>query len=273
MNFGVSSLVFLPEPLQSSMEKIAESHFDCWEIVCEGHHQLNPKNVKYLMELKNTYDVDIVVHAPFSDLNPASMNSKVRKLTIQCITEAIEGAFELDGRVVTVHPGYVPVLWSNYRDEILDNNFSTLNEIVEVAEDYEIMIGLENMPNYPGVLGVTLEDLREMVKDIKSKYLGITLDIGHGNTAISNSTSSCKSLEEYIHQLNNVGEGIIHVHCHDNHGKEDEHLNLGEGNINFINVFKELKKINYNGILSFESKNLRDAIKSRDFAKKILSNI
>ena len=266
MKFGVSSLVFLPETLQSSIEKVAENRFDCWEIVCEGSHQLRPKNVKYLMELKNRYEVDIVVHAPFSDLNPASMNDRVRRLTIDCIMEAIEGAFELDANVVTVHPGYLPPLWSSYVEELLDNNFSTLNDIVEIAEDYEVMIGLENMPNYMGVLGITPESLRDIVKDIDSKYLGISFDIGHANTA-------CGNPSEYVKELNKIGEGIVHVHCHDNNGNDDEHLKVGDGNIDFFSVFRELKDLGYEGVISFESKNIRDAVKSREIAKELLSDI
>ena len=144
MKFGISSLVFLPESLTSSIEKIAEHNFDAWEIVCEGTHYLSPKNIKYLMELRDRYEVEIIVHAPFSDLNPASMNERVRRLTVECIRDAIEGAFELDSEIVVVHPGYIPELWSNYVNDILDNNFSTLSEIVEIAEDYGIKIGLEN---------------------------------------------------------------------------------------------------------------------------------
>ncbi len=263
MKFGISSMVFLPETLQSSIEKIAENRFDCWEIVCEGNHQLTPKNIKYIMKLKDEYGVDIAVHAPFSDLNPASMNDRVRQLTISSIVEAIEGAFELDASVVTIHPGYIPPLWSNYIDDILDNNFSSINDIVEVAEDYEIMLGLENMPNYAGVLGISPEDLKDIIKDIDSKFLGITYDIGHANTA-------CEDPSKYIKKLDNIGMGIVHVHCHDNNGSDDEHLRVGEGNIDFMDVFNELKSIKYDGVISFESKNLRDAVKSREIIKEFI---
>ncbi|NPA63009.1 MAG: sugar phosphate isomerase/epimerase [Methanococci archaeon] len=262
MKFGVSSLVFLPESLSSSLEKIAEHNFDVWEIVCEGTHYLSPKNIKYLLEVKDKYDVDVVVHAPFSDLNPASMNEKVRKLTIECIRDAIEGAFELDAEIVVVHPGYIPELWSNYKSEILDNNFSTLSEIVEIAEDYGIKIGLENMPNFRGVLGTTPESLLDIIKDIDSKNLGITFDIGHANTVANPS--------EFVEKLHKIGIGIIHVHIHDNNGYEDEHLRIGEGNINFIDVLEKLKEIDYKGVLSIENKNIRDAVKSKEILKEYL---
>ncbi|XRO75225.1 sugar phosphate isomerase/epimerase family protein [Methanocaldococcus sp. 28A] len=263
MKFGVSSLVFLPECLTSSMEKIAKLYFDAWEIVCEGTHYLSPKNIKYLMELRDKYDdVDIIVHAPFSDLNPASMNERVRRLTVECIRDAIEGAFELDSEVVVVHPGYIPELWSNYVNDILDNNFSTLSEIVEIAEDYGIKIGLENMPNFRGLLGITPESLLEIVKDIDSKNLGITFDIGHANT-VGNPA-------EFVEKLQNIGIGIIHVHAHDNNGYDDEHLKIGDGNINFVEVLNKLKDIKYDGIISIENKNVRDAVKSKERLKEYL---
>jgi len=265
MKCGISSLVFLPETLQSSMEKVAENSFDCWEIVSEGSHQLNPKNIKYLRALREQYDVDLVIHSSFSDLNPASMNRDVRNLTVNTVIEAIEGAFELDASVVTVHPGYLPPLWSDYKKEILDNNFSSLNEIVEMAEDYEIMIGLENMPNYHGVLGVTVESLYDIIKDIDSKYLGITFDIGHANTA--------GNPVEFVEKLNKIGKGIVHVHIHDNMGTDDEHALIGSGNIDFFGVLNELNKIKYNRVLSFESRSIRDAVKGREILKNHLSKI
>ncbi|AEK20571.1 sugar phosphate isomerase/epimerase family protein [Methanococcus maripaludis] len=264
MKYGISSLVFLPETLQSSMEKVAANSFDCWEIVSEGSHQLNPKNIKYLRNLREEYDVDLVIHAPFSDLNPASMNRDVRNLTTNSVIEAIEGAFELDANVVTVHPGYLPPLWSDYTKELLDNNFSSLNDIVEMAEDYEVMIGLENMPNYPGVLGVSIESLKDIIKDINSKYLGITFDIGHANTATKNP-------ETFVKELNKIGKGIVHCHIHDNMGTEDEHSLIGAGNIDFLKILSELKSINYDNVLSFESKSIRDAVNSRETINKYLS--
>ncbi len=256
MKIAISSLVFLPESLESITNKLIENDFYIWEIVCEGNHYLDKKNIKYLLDIKEEYSLEFLVHAPFSDLNPASMNEKVRKLVIECIEDAIKGAYELDSSIVVVHPGYIPELWKNYLDDILDNNFSTLLEIVEIAEDYDIIIGLENMPNYKGLLCREYNEIKKLINEIDSKNLKMTLDVGHANT-VGN-------------VLDFINKDIVHIHIHDNNGVEDEHLAVGDGNINFDEFFKELKKINYNGILTIENKTLRDAIKSR---KKIINYI
>ena len=270
IKYGISSLVFLPESLQSSMDKIVKNNFDCWEVVCEGSHELNRGNIDYLKKLKDEYNngnVEISIHAPFSDLNPCSMNDRIRKLTVDCIRDSIIGGYELGCKIITIHPGYAPPLWSKFTEDLLDNNYTVLREIVSIAEEYDITVGLENMPNYPGVFGVSPEDLRNIIRDIDTKHLGITYDIGHGNTfkGIDNAT--------FIKELNKIGKGIVHIHCHDNNGKEDEHLKVGDGSIDFKSVFKVLKEIEYNGVVVMESKNIRDGIISRDRIKNIVANL
>ncbi|WP_457611730.1 sugar phosphate isomerase/epimerase family protein, partial [Methanocaldococcus sp.] len=187
---------------------------------------------------------------------------KVRELTINCIKDAIEGAFELDANLVVVHPGYIPELWKDLKDEILDNNFSTISKLVEIAEDYNITLGLENMPNFRGVLCQKINEIYEILNEIDSKNLKVTLDVGHANTV--------GDVIEFIRKLN---KNIAHVHIHDNNGYEDEHLRVGEGSINFYKVLEELIKIDYDGILSIENKSLRDAYKSKELLMEILEEI
>lgn len=101
----------------------------------------------------------------------------------------------------------------------------------------------------------------EIVKDIDSKNLGITFDIGHANTA----GNPAEFVENY-----KILNWIIHVHAHDNNGYDDEHLKIGEGNINFIEVLEKLKEIGYDGVISIENKNIRDAVKSKEILKEYL---
>jgi sugar phosphate isomerase/epimerase len=38
-----------------------------------------------------------------------------------------------------------------------------------------------------------------------------------------------------------LDEFIVNVHLHDNNGVKDEHLPIGEGNIDFSNMFNKMK--------------------------------
>ena len=56
---------------------------------------------------------------------------------------------------------------------------------------------------------------------------------------------------------------------HDNHGKWDEHLPLGRGRIDFREVVRFLKEVNYDRTVTFEVFTSRaDAVRSREFFKK-----
>ncbi|MCS3900576.1 sugar phosphate isomerase/epimerase family protein [Methanococcus voltae] len=273
---GLSSLVYIHDDIVSSLEKISKYNFDSWEIVFEGTHAEadckmdNILNLKHCEMKKCQKGLETVVHAPFTDLNPASLNDKVSKVTVDSIIEAIDFASKTNSKIVTVHPGYIPYLWKDYKERVIERNSNSIKKLVEVAETYDITIGLENMPNFFGVLGTTPEELELLTKGIDSNSLGITFDIGHANT--------CKELsnlntEDYIAELNNIGKGIVHTHIHDNDGTDDSHLKLKEGNINLEAVFTNLNDINYNGIYSLECRSIDDAVESRRIISEILKDI
>jgi sugar phosphate isomerase/epimerase len=58
------------------------------------------------------------------------------------------------------------------------------------------------------------------------------------------------------------------MHLHDNFGEFDNHLPLGDGNINFPRIFRALKKINYTGRIILEMTKTEDILKSRKFLEE-----
>ncbi len=53
--------------------------------------------------------------------------------------------------------------------------------------------------------------------------------------------------------LTDFSDKIVHVHAHDNHGKSDEHLGVGYGNIDWDMVAKHLKRASFGKIVIIES--------------------
>jgi endonuclease IV len=72
----------------------------------------------------------------------------------------------------------------------------------------------------------------------------LTLDIGHANLGGGKNRSS-----EFI-RLH--GYRIGHVHANDNFGKEDSHLPIGAGIIDFERIMKELKEAHYDETITLE---------------------
>jgi sugar phosphate isomerase/epimerase len=74
--------------------------------------------------------------------------------------------------------------------------------------------------------------------------LRLVLDIGHANLGGGKNKSS-----EFIHRY---GYRIGHVHANDNFGKEDSHLPIGAGIIDFERIMKELKEAQYDETITLE---------------------
>jgi sugar phosphate isomerase/epimerase len=68
--------------------------------------------------------------------------------------------------------------------------------------------------------------------------------MGHANLGGGKNKSS-----EFIHHY---GYRIGHVHANDNFGKEDSHLPIGAGIIDFDKILKELKEVQYDETITLE---------------------
>ncbi|MFL6358825.1 MAG: sugar phosphate isomerase/epimerase family protein [Nitrososphaeraceae archaeon] len=74
--------------------------------------------------------------------------------------------------------------------------------------------------------------------------LFVHLDIPHAFTS--------GGMESVIDYINTFRDKIIHIHWHDNHGKRDEHLPIGEGLIDHQKAVRALKDIDYDRTITLE---------------------
>ena len=81
-------------------------------------------------------------------------------------------------------------------------------------------------PGFRFFLGQTADQMSEL---LEGTNLPICLDIGHANTT--------GQLNEIIDTL---GSRIMNVHIHDNDGKQDQHLTIGDGTVDFDDCLKRL---------------------------------
>ena len=96
--------------------------------------------------------------------------------------------------------------------------------------------------------------------------LYVHLDIGHA--FISGRMKNIRKFLSYF------GNRVAHIHIHDNHGKDDEHLALRKGKINWKAVVLVLKKSKYDKTVTFEVfKSEKDLLKSRQYFKKLWHNL
>ena len=84
---------------------IEEAGYAGWEIVADGNYRFErPENLEKIKEVVASTRLGVTVHAPYGDLNLATLNDPIWRESIRQIEVCIEKAGDLTDRV-TIHPG------------------------------------------------------------------------------------------------------------------------------------------------------------------------
>ena len=189
------------------------------------------------------------VHGCFIDVNPASSDCEYRKLSkIRC-RQSCEAAVSLGAKNVVFHSSCFPFLRGAYLEGWAALSADFYEELVET---YNLNIFIENSPDIdPG-------PIKMLMDIIQSQKIGVCLDIGHAN--YSNS-----SIDEWFET---IGDKIGYMHLSDNMGVYDDHMALGDGNIDWISVDKMWRGLNKKIPLTLEVGGVDNVIKSIAFLRK-----
>jgi sugar phosphate isomerase/epimerase len=135
--------------------------------------------------------------------------------------------FWLDGRYV--------------REEVLSEKLDILREIVARAGEAGVVVCLENLSESAAHLQAAMDAL---------PGLQLTLDLGHAQLLTEVNRS-----DEILAQF---PDRIGHVHLHDNRGgdshRDDLHLPIGDGIIDFERPLRKLRELGYGRTLTLELK-------------------
>ena len=223
---------------------IEEAGYDGWEIVADGNYKLDhPDCLKKIKEVIASTHLGISVHAPFGDLNLATLNDPIWHESIRQICNCIKHASDFADRI-TIHPGYLSPTGKLLPQKVWALQKEALRQIGKCAADHSVLACVENMIGVKEFLCQLPEELIGMTEGIDG--IGMTFDFGHANTL-----GKVNSFLPYVSKAR-------HIHIHDNHGMSDEHLALGDGLINW-NVVGKAVASNYNGIVVIEGRSIEEA--------------
>lgn len=226
---------------------IEECGYTGWEIVADGNYRLdNPRNNKAIKDIVASTRLGVSVHAPYGDLNLATLNDPIYRESIRQICTCIEYASELTDRV-TLHPGYLSPVGKLVPEKVWDLQKEALVRIGRVASDHGVLACVENMISVKEFLCRFPEELIGMTEGIEG--IGMTFDFGHANTV--------GKVNEFLPFVKKAD----HIHIHDNHGLSDEHLALGDGTIPWETVGRAITK-DYRGVIVIEGRSIEEAKRS-----------
>ena len=226
---------------------IEDTGYQGWEIVADGNYRLDsPERVRIIDEAIASTNLSITVHAPYSDLNLATLNYPIWRESIRQICTCIVQASRWTDRV-TFHPGYLSPVGKMMPERTWQQQKDALREIGMVAEDHGVLACLENMISIKEFLCRDPGELFGMTGGIAG--IGVTIDIGHANT-----TGLVKEFLPFIPKAS-------HMHVHANFGDHDAHLAIVKGNIDWALVGPAIAR-EYSGTLVVEGRSIDEGSES-----------
>jgi sugar phosphate isomerase/epimerase len=146
---------------------------------------------------------------------------------------------------------YTQHLWLDARfvpPDVLAAKVALLARWTERARRAGVTLCIENLSEHAAFFAPAFEQIPD---------LWMTLDLGHGQIlAPTRPDPPHTPINACFELIAHHSARIRHVHLHDNHGgdrsRDDLHLPLGEGSVDFRGILHALRAAGYGGAFSFE---------------------
>jgi sugar phosphate isomerase/epimerase len=228
--------------ITSEISKIYELNFEYVEIGIEGPEGnpniINKKKYEIIKLLEKFKQKPIGHTAHWIDL--ASDYEYIRHAWISEAIREIRIAKKIGIDLINFHANVNGMFYGERRKMVLDNLIKSLREIISYAKKSKARVMLENTPLSNGIHDI--DEFKYVIENVNTLF--VHLDIAHAFTS--------GGMQSVIDYINTFRDKIIHIHWHDNHGKRDEHLPIGEGFIDHQKAIKALKDIGYDRTITLE---------------------
>ncbi|WP_048203313.1 sugar phosphate isomerase/epimerase family protein [Methanocaldococcus infernus] len=223
--------------------------------------EINREAIDYL----STLNVKYTLHSPTSDEpNSVCVDLGKGERDLKIMENVFKIASLLNIKYVVIHGGDIN---GSYHKAYI-NTLRALKSLINLANEYSVKIVLENLCD--NRIGAFPHEFSGLLDD----EIGVTLDVGHAYLMCN---KYGMSMREYFKMLRPY---IEHVHLHDNFGFVDNHLPLGEGNINWKMVLNELRKCKVKNLILeirnyYNEMNVKNSIKlaSKGYKKRYVKRL
>lgn len=195
------------------------------------------------------------MHGPYMELSPGGTDPEITSVTKRRILKAVDVASFLGAGTMVVHAAFDRFKYGEMFDTWLENSTRFWDHVGREAHQKGVVLALEN----------TLEDSPEplcrLVENLDPSLFGHCFDIGHFNVF-----GRCNLLV----WLESVRGRLLELHLHDNDGKCDQHLAIGEGTADFKALFDNLPNLREKLALTIEAHQESSARRSMVELEKLL---
>lgn len=164
----------------------------------------------------------------------ASPVERVRRAAVEEVAASLPVFAEVGATLVNVH---IARGVSSFGHESMTRlNGASFAELAELAEPY----GIRMIVEHPPMASVGADDIRAILH--ADRRLGFHLDVGHAYVGGDKLEGLLKAF----------GKQLCHVHLSDNRGRDDDHMPLGAGRIDWPRALRLLKERGYDGTMTLE---------------------
>ncbi len=250
MIFGYSTNAFVKFSLDESLEKIAALGFRGVEIMGDRPHLYPPDfeapdltRIKEILEkhdLKVTNLNSFTLFAVGDTYLPSWIEPEKerRDIRIQHTLDCLKVAKELECSNISIPPG--GPLNNLSRKEAMALFYQGLEQVIPKAEELNVRILVEPEPD---LLMENTKEFKPFIKDVRSQMVGLNFDIGHFFCAGEDPAVAFEELFEYVGHVHIEDIAATRVH---------NHLIAGYGVIRFLDIFKTMVELKYQGDISLE---------------------
>lgn len=250
MIFGYSTNAFVKFSLDESLEKIAALGFHGVEIMGDRPHLYPPdfeaadlariNKILKKLDLKVTNLNSFTLFAVGDTYLPSWIEPEKerRDIRIQHTLDCLMIAKELECSNISIPPG--GPLNNLSRKEAMSLFHKGLEQVIPKAEELNVKILVEPEPD---LLMENTKEFKPFIEEVQSQMVGLNFDIGHFFCAGEDPAAAFEELFEYVGHVHIEDIAATRIH---------HHLIAGHGVIQFLDIFKAMVELKYQGDISLE---------------------
>jgi sugar phosphate isomerase/epimerase len=242
MLFGAMN--FPVRPVLHEIETVSSLGFDYVELTMDppqAHFEVIRENMTEIQRALDFHRMGLVCHLP-SFVSTADLTKSLREASLTEVLQSLQVARDLNASKVVLHPSYMVGLSLFVKDKAKGYAMESLQAVVEKADKLGLTVCIENLfprSHAPG----EPEEFDEIFHCFPS--LKLTLDTGHAHIEDRDGQRAADFIDRFSGRL-------AHIHASDNLGKEDNHLPVGTGSVDFHKIAQALKAVRYDDTITLE---------------------
>ena len=236
IKISYNTLVYADEDISVGIERLARYGYDGVDIVGEPQNY-DTERIRKLLE-ENKIEASSICAVFNEDRNFASSSEDIRTHAVEYVKSCVDFACEIGAKAISVQ-ATTCMKTKAESDEEAEWKYAVagLRTAGEYALEKGINLTLEAWNRYETYFINRLEQAKQMVLDIDLPNVGVMADTYHMNIEENNMGDA----------IRNAGDKLYYVHLADSNRAAP-----GRGHIDFDEIARALKDIEYDGWVSFE---------------------